>query len=86
MANKLLKERLAENDYYKVPHTPRLSTHKTRPIWFALTADDFGVRCVGREHTEHPCWYSSNITRWRKAGKENYTAASPSKGTMKNFM
>ena len=53
MANKLLKERLAVHDYYEVAHTPGLFTHKTRPIWFTLTIDDFGVKYIGKEHAEH---------------------------------
>ena len=53
LANKLLKERLAVHDYYEVAHTPGLFTHKTRPIWFTLTVDDFGVKYIGREHAEH---------------------------------
>ena len=30
LANKLLKERLAEHGYYELPHTPGLFTHKMR--------------------------------------------------------
>ena len=44
LANQLLKKRLAVHNYYEVPHTPGLFTHKTRPIWFTLTVDDFGVK------------------------------------------
>ena len=44
LANKLLKERLADHDYYKVPHTPGLYTHKTCPIRFTLVVDDFGIK------------------------------------------
>ena len=53
LANKILKERLKLHNYYKVLHTPGLFTHKQRPIWFTLTVDDFGVKYIGREHTEH---------------------------------
>ena len=53
LANQLLKKRLAVHDYYEVPHTLGLFTHKTRPIWFTLTVDDFGVKYIGREHSEH---------------------------------
>ena len=52
LANKLLKERIEIQNYYKAPHTPGLFTHKTRPIWFTLTVDDFKVKYIGREHTE----------------------------------
>jgi hypothetical protein len=34
-------------------HTHGLWTHDTRPISFSLVVDDFGVKYVGREHTEH---------------------------------
>ena len=53
LANKLLKKRLEEHDYYEVDHTPGLFTHKTRPIWFTLVVDDFGVKYVGKQHAEH---------------------------------
>ena len=53
MANKLLEERLAVHDYYKLPHTPELFTHKTRSIWFTLTVGDFGVKYICRKHAEH---------------------------------
>ena len=53
LANKLLEERLAVQDHYKLPHTPGLSTHKTRAIWFTLTVDDFGVKYIDRKHAKH---------------------------------
>ena len=53
LANKLLKKELTEHDYYKVDHTPGLFTHKTRPIWSTLVVDDFGVKYIGQQHTEH---------------------------------
>ena len=53
MANKLLKERLAEHGYFELPHTPGLFMHKTRPIWFTLVVDDFGIKYIGRQHADH---------------------------------
>ena len=53
LANKLLKERLIQHGYYEVTHTPGLFRHKTRPIWFTLVVDDFGIKYIGREHAEH---------------------------------
>ena len=53
LANQLLKKRLKVHDYFEAPHTPGLFTHKTRPIWFTLTVDDFGVKYIGKEHAEH---------------------------------
>jgi hypothetical protein len=43
LANKLLKERLELDGYTEQPHTPGLFKHKARPVWFNLTADDFGI-------------------------------------------
>ena len=43
LANQLLKERLPQNDYFEVPHTPGLFQDKTRPVWFTLVVDDFGI-------------------------------------------
>ena len=53
LSNKLLKERLLEYGYYELPHTPGLFTHKTRPIWFTLVVDDFGIKYIGKEHADH---------------------------------
>ena len=53
IANKLLKARLAKKGYFKLPHTPGLWKHVSRPIAFTLVVDDFGVKYEGREHVEH---------------------------------
>ena len=53
LANKLLKKRLAVHGYNEVEHTPELFAHKTRPIWFTLVVDDFGVKYIGKEHADH---------------------------------
>ena len=53
LANKLLKTRLKEHDYFEVKHTPGLFKHETTPILFTLTVDDFGVKYVEKEHAEH---------------------------------
>ena len=53
LANKLLKTRLTDHDYYEVPYTPGLFTHNTRPIWFTLVVDDFGIKYNGKEHADH---------------------------------
>ena len=50
LANTLLKTCLKEHDYFEVKHTPGLCKHETRPIWFTLTVDDFGVKYIGKEH------------------------------------
>ena len=48
LANKLLKERLAEHGYFELTHTPGLFMHKTQPVWFTLVVDDFGIKYIGR--------------------------------------
>ncbi|MCP4749222.1 MAG: hypothetical protein GY874_24265, partial [Desulfobacteraceae bacterium] len=53
LANKQLKKYLAPAGYYEVAHTPGLWRHVTRPIQFSLVVDDFGVKYVGKEHTDH---------------------------------
>ena len=53
LANQLLRQRLRPAGYYEVAHTPGLWKHVTRPIQFTLTVDDFGVKYVGKEHTDH---------------------------------
>jgi len=44
--NKLLMERLAEHGYFEPPHMPGLFMHKTRPVWFTLVVDDFGIKYI----------------------------------------
>jgi hypothetical protein len=52
LANKLLKKRLARHGNFEQPHTPGLWKHVTRPIWFNLCVDDFGIRYIGQEHLQ----------------------------------
>ena len=44
LANKLLKESLAADSYFELPHTPGLFKHETCPVWITLTVDDFGIK------------------------------------------
>jgi hypothetical protein len=53
LANKLLKERLAKQGYFELPHTPGLFKHTSRPIQFSLVVDDFGIKYQGKEHLDH---------------------------------
>ena len=53
LANKLLKSRLAKKRYFELPHTPVFWKHVSRPISFTLVVDDFGIKYVGKEHTDH---------------------------------
>jgi hypothetical protein len=53
LANELLQRRLAQDGYRPTKHTHGLWTHDTRPITFSLVVDDFGIKYVGQEHTDH---------------------------------
>jgi hypothetical protein len=53
LTNELLQRNLAKDGYRPTQHTQGLWKHDTRPISFSLIVDDFGVKYVGREHTEH---------------------------------
>jgi hypothetical protein len=53
LANKLLKERLACHRYFEQPHTPGLWKHISRPVWFNLCVDVFGIKYIGKEHLQH---------------------------------
>jgi hypothetical protein len=53
LVNKLLKKRLALHGYFEQPHTPGLWKHISRPVWFNLCVDDFGIKYIGKEHLQH---------------------------------
>jgi hypothetical protein len=53
LANQLLQKRLEPYGYYPERHTPGLWLHKSRPIAFTLSVDDFAVRYVGEENAHH---------------------------------
>ncbi|EJK67393.1 hypothetical protein THAOC_11579, partial [Thalassiosira oceanica] len=53
LANKLLKKQLNQHGYYQSKLVPGLWKHKTRPIVFALTVDDFGVKYLRKRDAEH---------------------------------
>jgi hypothetical protein len=53
LANQLLQTSLAPFGYYPARHTAGLWLHKTRPIAFSLTVDDFSVKYVGKQHADH---------------------------------
>ena len=46
LANQQLKKHLKPAGFYEVAHTPGLWKHRTRPIQFTLSVDDFGVKYV----------------------------------------
>ena len=53
LANKLFKKRIAPAGYYKIPHTPGLWKHVSRPIAFTLVVYDFGVKYVKKKNADH---------------------------------
>jgi hypothetical protein len=53
LANELLHRNLAKYGHQPTHHTHGVWTHATHPISFLLVVDDFCVKYVGREHTEH---------------------------------
>jgi len=53
LANKLLKKRLNKHSYRQSKLVLGLWKHDTWPIQFTLVVDNFGVKYVGEEHTQH---------------------------------
>jgi hypothetical protein len=53
LAIKLLQWRLALDGYHPTEHTHGLWKHKTRPVWFLLVVDDFGIKYIRRDNAEH---------------------------------
>ena len=53
IANDQLKAHLAQFGFAPIPRTPALWKHNTKPIFFSLVIDDFGVKYTGKENTDH---------------------------------
>ena len=53
LANDELVKHLDSHGYVQDEHTHALFTHRTRPISFCLTVDDFGIKYVGKQHAKH---------------------------------
>ena len=53
LANDLLRQRLNHDGYNETTTTPGLWKHKSRPIIFVLTVDDFAIQYVGKENALH---------------------------------
>ena len=53
IANDRLKAHLAKFGFAPVPITPALWKHDTKPLFFSLIVDDFGVKYIGKENTDH---------------------------------
>ena len=52
-ANKRFRQKFKPAGFYEIAHTPGLWKHKRRPIKFFLIVDNFGVKCVGKEHIDY---------------------------------
>ena len=50
---RIFPKKLAPAGYYKVPHTPGLWKHISRPIQFSLVVDDFGINYVDKHNELH---------------------------------
>ena len=53
LAQELLQERLAQHGYHQSETIPELWNHESRPIVFTLLVDDFGVKSMNKEDSEH---------------------------------
>ena len=53
LAQTILESHLNAHGYHQSKITPGLWTHEWRPIFFTLVVDNFGVKYVGKEHTDH---------------------------------
>ena len=53
IANNRLKAHLAKFCFAPVPRTLALWKHGTKPIFFSLIVDDFGVKYIGKENADH---------------------------------
>jgi hypothetical protein len=53
LVQNLLEKQLNQHGYQQSKVTPGLWKHYWRPISFTLCVDDFGIKYVGREHTNH---------------------------------
>ena len=52
IANDRLKAHLAKFGFAPVTRTPALWRHDTKPIFFSLVVDDFGVKSIGKENAD----------------------------------
>lgn len=71
LANDLLTEWLATQEYYQCATTPGLWRHKWHPITFVLIIDDFGIQYIQQCHAQHLL----------KALQQNYTVTTDWTGT-----
>ena len=57
LADELFEQQLNKHRYNQSIAVPGLWKHESRHISFTLIVDDFGVKCVGKEHSEHQLVY-----------------------------
>jgi hypothetical protein len=67
LANERLTAFLEPHGYAPVPLTPGLWRHKTRPIFFTLVVDDFGVQYVNRDDAEH---LMATLKQWYQVSED----------------
>jgi hypothetical protein len=53
LGNEFLQRQLALDGCHPTEYTHGLWKHETRPVWFSLVVDDFSIKYVGHEHSEH---------------------------------
>ena len=53
LTQQLLKTHLNQRGYYQNTIVPGIWKHKWRLVQFTLVVDNFGVKYVGKEHTQH---------------------------------
>ena len=53
IANDRLKAHLSQFGFSPLPRNPALWKHDTKPIFFSLVIDDFGVKYIGKEKADH---------------------------------
>ena len=66
ISHDILKNHLEKHICQPVKYTPRLWTHKSRPIYFILIVGDFVIKYVGKKYAEHLIqalqeWYKITI-------------------------
>ena len=49
----MLRKRLEKHSYHQSKITPDFWNYKWPPIAFTLVVDNFGIKCVDREHADH---------------------------------
>ena len=82
IANDRLKAHLAQFGFAPVPITPALWKHDTKPIFFSLIVDDFGVKFIGNENANYLIQALHKSTPYPSTGLVPSSAYSPSTGTL----